>query len=86
MEARKISPHLLSRKTEIFYLLIEQILKFHIDEKDKDSLKTLEQFFYEEDFFASFLIKLNKLNNSHFTKKFLIFSKVSYNKYYNLLL
>ena len=86
MEARKISPHLLSRKTEIFYLLIEQILKFNIDEKDKDSLKTLEQFFYEEDFFASFLIKLNKLNYSHFTKQFLIFSKVSYNKYYNLLL
>ena len=80
-ETRKISPHLLSRKTEIYYLLIEQLFEFHIDEKDKNTLKSLEQFFYEEDFFTSFLIKLNKLNYSHFTKKFLLFSNVSYNIY-----
>ena len=75
-EIRKISPHLLSRKNEIFYLIIDQLLKVSINKKDKEVLKTLEQYFYDQDFFNCFLIKLNKLNNSLFTEKFSFFSKV----------
>ena len=76
-EMRKISPHLISRKNEIFYLLIEQLLKISFDKIDKGSLKTLEDYFYDSDFFSSFLLMLNKLNNTLFTEKFSFFSKVS---------
>ena len=78
-DIRKISPHLLARKNEIFYLLIEQIFNSSIDKKDKDTFKKLEQYFYDNDFFASFLFILNKKNNSVFKEKFSFFSKVSIN-------
>ena len=76
-DIRKISPHLLARKNESFYLIIDQIFNTYIDKKDKDSLKNLEQYFYDNDFFTSFLIRLNKKNNSVFKEKFSFFSKVS---------
>lgn len=76
-EVRKISPYLLSRKNEIFYLINEQLLRLHIDKNEKDTLKTLEQYFYDQDFFSSFLIRLNKLNNALFQEKYSFFSKVS---------
>ena len=78
-ETPKISPHLLSRKNEIFYLLIEQLLKIPIDKKDKETLKFLAQYFYDPDFFSSFLLILNKLNNALFIKKFTFFSKIIQN-------
>ena len=78
-DIRKISPHLLSRKNEIFYLIIDQLLKLSINKKDKEVLKTLEQYFYDQDFFGCFLIKLNKLKNSLFKEKFSFFSKVRIN-------
>lgn len=76
-EISKTSPHLLSRKSEIFYLIIDQLLKLTIDKNDKSSLKTLEQYFYDKDFFGAFLTKLNKQNNDKFTKNFSFYSKVS---------
>ena len=76
-EINKTSPHLLSRKSEIFYLIIDQLLKLTIDRNDKSSLKTLEQYFYDKDFFGAFLTKLNKQNNDKFTKNFTFYSKVS---------
>ena len=84
-DIRKISPHLLARKNETFYLIIDQIFNSYIDKKDKDSLKNLEQYFYDNDFFTSFLIMLNKKNNSVFKEKFSFFSKVSINIYLIIL-
>jgi hypothetical protein len=84
-DIRKISPHLLARKNESFYLIIAQIFNTYIDKKDKDSLKNLEQYFYDNDFFTSFLIMLNKKNNSVFKEKFSFFSKVSINIYLIIL-
>ena len=78
-EIRKMSPHFLSRKNEIFYLLIVQLLKMPIDKKDKETLKILAQYFYDPDFFSSFLLIINKLKNSLFIEKFSFFSKVSIN-------
>ena len=72
----KISPHLLSRKNEIFYLLIEQVLKISKDKNDNESLKSLAQYFYDPDFLGSFLLILNKLNNALFIKKYAFFSKI----------
>lgn len=84
-EVRKISPHLISRKNEIFYLLIDQLLKIPFDKIDKENVKVLEQYFYDSDFFSSFLLMLNKLKNVLFNEKFSFFSKVSiyYNLYFN---
>ena len=81
-EIRKMPPYFLSRKNEIFYLLIDQLLIMPIDKKDKETLKILAQYFYDADFFSSFLLMINKLNNSLFIEKFSFFSKVSLNKYY----
>ena len=75
----KIPPHLLSRKNEIFYLLIEQILILSTDKNDNESLKSLSQYFYDPDFLGSFLLILNKLNNALFIKKFAFFSKIIQN-------
>ena len=75
----KIPPHLLSRKNEIFYLLIEQILELSTDKNDNESLKSLSQYFYDPDFLGSFLLILNKLNNALFIKKFAFFSKIIQN-------
>lgn len=75
----KIPPHLLSRKNEIFYLLIEQILKLSTDKNDNESLKSLAQYFYDPDFLGSFLLILNKLNNALFIKKYSFFSKIIQN-------
>lgn len=76
-DIRKISPNMLSRKNEIYYLIIEQLFKLTIDKKDKDFLKTLEQYFYDKEFFSSFLLILNKKNNAVFKEKFSLYSKVS---------
>ena len=75
-ESYKISPHLLSRKNEIFYLLIDQLLRMPIDKNDKESLTSLAQYFYDQDFLSSFLLVLNRLDNSLFIKKFTFFSKI----------
>lgn len=88
---QKISPHLLSKKNEVYFLLIEQLLKMPFDKKDKEILETLEKYFYDQDFFISFLMILNKQNNSMFIENLSFFSKVSiyiYNnkyKYFRLL-
>ena len=75
-EISKISPHLISRKTEIYYHLIVQILNLNIDKNDKTNFKDFEQFFYDKDFFGTFLTILNRQNNKKFKEKFLLFSKV----------
>ena len=75
-EISKISPHLISRKTEIYYHLIVQILNLNIDKNDKTNFKDFEQFFYDKDFFGTFLTILNRQNNKIFKEKFLLFSKV----------
>ena len=73
----KISPNLIARKIEIYYILIKQLLNIEIDNIDKSSLKTLGHYFFDKDFFSCFLLTLNKLNNKNFFKKFTSFSKVS---------
>ena len=75
-EISKISPHLISRKTEIYYHLIVQILNLNIDKNDKTNFKDFEQFFYDKDFFGTFLTILNRQNNKKFKDKFSFFSKV----------
>lgn len=77
---------MLSRKNEIYYLIIEQLFKLEIDRKDKDYLKTLEQYFYDKEFFSSFLLILNKKNNDVFKEKFSFYSKVSIYYYLCILL
>ena len=76
-EIKEPPSFILSRKVEIYYLVIEQLLKMNIDQNDNETFKTLEQYFFDEDFFTAFLIKLAKLNNSLFVEKFSFFSKVS---------
>ena len=77
-DVRKTPPHYLSRKNEILYLIIEQLLSYKIDMKDKETMKNIYQYFYEQDFFNCFLKIINKRNNSFFEEKFLFYSKVSY--------
>lgn len=76
-DIRKVSPYLIGRKTEIYYLLIERILKLDINKNDKKVVKNLEQYFCDKEFFSCFLKILNSKNNSVFKEKFLFFSKVS---------
>ena len=76
-EINKISLHLLSRKIDIFYLFIEQLLKLSIKENEEIIYNNIEQYLYDKDFFNCFLITMNKLNNSSFIEKFSFFSKVS---------
>ena len=78
-ETRKTSPNLISRKFEVYFLIIKQLLNIEIDKNDTSSWKSLEQYFFDKDFFSCFLISLNKLNNKNFFKKFSSFSKVSLN-------
>jgi hypothetical protein len=75
----KISPNIISRKFEVYFLLIKQLLNIKINENDKTSLKYLEQYFFDKDFFSCFLLTLNQLNNKHFFDKFSFYSKVSIN-------
>ena len=85
----KISPNLIARKIEIYYILIKQLLKIKIDNLEKTFLKSLEQYFFDKEFFTCFLMVLNNLNNTKFFEKFSSYSKVSNinNKifYYRLL-
>ena len=78
-ETRKTSANLISRKFEVYFLIIKQLLNIEIDKNDTSSWKSLEQYFFDKDFFSCFLISLNKLNNKNFFKKFSSFSKVSLN-------
>ena len=78
-EMRKISPNLISRKIEIYYILIKQLLNIKIDKFDKTSMKSLEQYFFDKDFFSCFLFMINQLNNKYFFEIFSSFSKVSLN-------
>ena len=74
---RKTSPNIISRKFEVYFLLIKQLLNIKINEKDKTFLKPLEQYFFDKDFFSCFLLTLNQLKNKHFFDKFSFYSKVS---------
>ena len=76
-ENQKTSPNLISRKFEVYYILIKQLLNIDIDNIDKSNFKTLGHYFFDKDFFSCFLLTLNKLNNKNFFKKFTSFSKVS---------
>ena len=78
-EIRKTSPNLISRKFEVYYFLIKQLLNIKIDNLDKTTFKSLEQYFFDKDFFSCFLLTLNQLNNKHFFDKFSFYSKVSIN-------
>ena len=77
-EINKISLHLLSRKIDIFYLFIEQLLKLSIEENEEIIYNNIEQYLYDKDFFNCFLITMNKLSNSSFIEKFSFFTKVSF--------
>ena len=77
-EINKISLHLISRKIDIFYLFIEQLLKLSIEENEEIIYNNIEQYLYDKDFFNCFLITMNKLSNSSFIEKFTFFSKVSF--------
>ena len=74
---KSVSPHLLSRKNEIFYLFIEQFLNFSLEENKKIIYYNIEQYLNDKDFFNCFLLTMNKLNNSTFFEKFAFFSNVS---------
>ena len=76
-DIRVVSPNLISRKNEIYHLLIKQLLSLKFDKLDKTSWKSLEQYFFDKDFFSCFLRTLNKLNNKYFFEKFSFYSKVS---------
>lgn len=76
-EINKISLHLLSRKIDIFYLFIEQLLKLSIEKNKKIIYNKIEQYLYDKDFFNCFLISMNKLSNLSFFEKFSFYSKVS---------
>ena len=78
-ENQKTSPNLISRNFEVYFLIIKQLWNIEIDKNDTSSWKSLEQYFFDKDFFSCFLISLNKLNNKNFFKKFSSFSKVSLN-------
>ena len=78
-EIRKTSPNLISRKFEVYYFLIKQLLNIKFDNLDKTTFKSLEQYFFDKDFFSCFLLTLNQLNNKHFFDKFSFYSKVSIN-------
>lgn len=75
-EMTKISPNLISRKFEIYYLLIKQLLNIKVDDLDKTTWKSIEQYFFDKEFFFCFLMTLNQLNNKHFFEKFSSFSRV----------
>lgn len=81
-EIKKMANFKLSRKVEIYYLMIEQLLKMNIDKNDNETFKTLEKYFFEEDFFTAFLMKLIKLENSLFVEKFSFFTRVSIYYFY----
>lgn len=76
-DIRKVSPNLISRKFDVYYFLIRQLLNIKNDNFDKTSFKSLEQYFFDKDFFSCFLLTLNQLNNKHFFDKFTLYSKVS---------
>ena len=76
-DIRVVSPNLISRKNEIYHLLIKQLLNLKFDKLDKTSWSSLEQYFFDQDFFSCFLRTLNKLNNKYFFEKFSFYSKVS---------
>ena len=78
-EIRKTSPNLISRKFEVYYFLIKQLLNIKFDNLDKTTFKSLEQYFFDKEFFSCFLLTLNQLNNKHFFDKFSFYSKVSIN-------
>jgi len=78
-EMTKTSPNLISRKIEIYYLLIKQLLNIKFEKLDKSSLKSLEQYFFDKDFFSCFLFMINRLNNKYFFEIFSSLSKVSIN-------
>ena len=78
-EIRKTSPNLISRKFEVYYFLIKQLLNIKFDNLDKTTFKSLEQYFFDKEFFSFFLLTLNQLNNKHFFDKFSFYSKVSIN-------
>ena len=78
-EITKTSPNLISRKYEVYYILIKELLNIEIEKLDSSSWKSLGQYFFDKDFFTCFLLTLNKLNNKNFFRKFISFSKVSIN-------
>ena len=78
-EIRKVSPNLISRKFDIYFLLIKQLLNLKKEQLVISNLKSLEQYFFDNDFFSCFLILLNQLNNNLFFEKFTLFSKVRIN-------
>ena len=82
-DIRKISPNLISRKFDIYCLLIKQLLNIKKEQLDKSGLKSLEQYFFDKDFFSCFLKLLNHLKNTIFFEKFTVFSKVSPQYIYN---
>ena len=78
-EMKKTSPNLIARKFEVYFQIIKQLFTFEIEKTDISSWKSLEQYFFDKDFFSCFLKALNKLNNKNFFNKFSYFSKVSIN-------
>lgn len=84
-EIKNISLHLLSRKKEVYFLLIKQLLKLSTKENEKEIYNNISQYIYDKDFFSCFLIVLNKLNNSEFFEKFQFFSRVSKYIYLTLI-
>ena len=75
-EISKKSLFLISRKTEVYYLLLEQLLNLDIDKNDKTNIKDSEQYFYDKDFLSCFLTILNRQNNKKFKAQFSFYSKV----------
>ena len=73
----KVSPFILERKKEIFYLVSDELLKYIGDKNEKNLPKKISKYFYDKDFYTAFLIKLNKKSNKKFKEKFLELSTVS---------
>ena len=78
-EITRTSPNLISRKFEVYLILIKELLNIEVETIDKSNWKSLGIYFFDKDFFTCFLLTLNKLNNKNFFKKFTSFSKVSTN-------
>ena len=73
----KVSPFILARKKEIFYLISDELLKYIGDKNEINLPKKISKYFYDKDFFTAFLIKLSKKSNKKFKEKFLQLSNVS---------
>ena len=52
----KVSPFILERKKEIFYLVSDELLKYIGDKNEKNLPKKISKYFYDKDFYYFFYL------------------------------